>query len=183
MKDFVRKNQRFSLCGLNCGCCPMYVDHYCPGCGGGEGNQACAIARCSLTKGRPEYCFLCSEFPCQRYDQIDRVDSFVLHRNQLKDIQKAIRIGILAYNREQEEKIDILNDWLQKYNDGRKKTFYLTAVNLLSLDDLKAIQRQVTLLGELSDKTLSVRATFLSDMIKERANEQGLNLRLNKKPR
>ena len=48
MKGFTREDKRFSLCGLNCGLCPMQIGGYCPGCGGGEGNQSCAIARCSL---------------------------------------------------------------------------------------------------------------------------------------
>ena len=48
MKGFKRNNQLLSLCGLNCGLCPMHIDGYCPGCGGGAGNQSCRIARCSL---------------------------------------------------------------------------------------------------------------------------------------
>ena len=51
MKGFVRENQLLSLCGLNCGLCPMKLDGYCPGCGGGDGNQSCAIARCSIKRG------------------------------------------------------------------------------------------------------------------------------------
>ena len=39
MKDFIRDDDLFSLCGLNCGLCTMHIDGYCPGCGGGEGNQ------------------------------------------------------------------------------------------------------------------------------------------------
>jgi hypothetical protein len=37
MKDFKRLYPLFSLCGLNCGLCPMHLDNYCPGCGGGAG--------------------------------------------------------------------------------------------------------------------------------------------------
>lgn len=33
MKGFYRDNQLFSLCGLKCGLCPMYLNKYCPGCG------------------------------------------------------------------------------------------------------------------------------------------------------
>ena len=64
MKGFKRQNQLFSLCGLNCGLCPMFLNKNCPGCGGGEGNQACKIARCSIEHGGVEYCFQCSEYPC-----------------------------------------------------------------------------------------------------------------------
>ena len=34
MKDFKREDLSFSLCGLNCGLCPMNLNQYCPGCGG-----------------------------------------------------------------------------------------------------------------------------------------------------
>ena len=40
MKGFNRENQSFSLCGLNCGLCPMHLNKYCPGCGGGSGEGA-----------------------------------------------------------------------------------------------------------------------------------------------
>jgi len=29
----------------------MHIGGYCPGCGGGEGNQSCKIARCGMEKG------------------------------------------------------------------------------------------------------------------------------------
>ena len=51
MKGFTREETRFSLCGLNCCLCSMYLGGYCPGCGGGAGNQSCAFARCSLQHG------------------------------------------------------------------------------------------------------------------------------------
>ena len=34
MKGFTREETRFSLCGLNCALCSMYLGGYCPGCGG-----------------------------------------------------------------------------------------------------------------------------------------------------
>ena len=33
MKGFERENQLFSLCGLNCGLCPMFLGNHCGGCG------------------------------------------------------------------------------------------------------------------------------------------------------
>ena len=66
MKDFTREYTECSLCGLNCLLCPMQVGGYCPGCGGGPGNQSCAIARCSLDKGGYAFCSDCSAYPCAR---------------------------------------------------------------------------------------------------------------------
>ena len=108
MKDFTRSDLLFSLCGLNCGLCPMHLDGHCPGCGGGEGNQSCKIARCSLQHEKPEYCSQCQEFSCEKYEIIDAFDSFVTHQNQKKDLEKQQEIGVEAYRAEQEEKIRIL---------------------------------------------------------------------------
>ena len=47
MKGFKRENKApLSLCGLNCGLCTMYLGKYCPGCGGGEGNQQYSTPGC-----------------------------------------------------------------------------------------------------------------------------------------
>lgn len=88
MKGFERNDRWFSLCGLNCALCPMYLGKYCPGCGQGEGNQSCAIARCSLEHDKVEYCFLCKEYPCSKYQNIDEADSFITHQNQKKILRK-----------------------------------------------------------------------------------------------
>lgn len=91
MKGFHRDNQLFSLCGLNCGLCPMHLNKYCPGCGGGEGNQSCKIAKCSLEHDGVEYCFRCREYPCEKYEHIDEFDSFITHSNRKADLKKSKR--------------------------------------------------------------------------------------------
>lgn len=35
----------------------MQIGDYCPGCDGGEGNQSCFIARCSMQRGEIAFCF------------------------------------------------------------------------------------------------------------------------------
>ena len=110
MKGFIRENQMFSLCGLNCGLCPMFIGKYCGGCG--NGNQSCKIARCSLEHGAPEYCYECECYPCEKYEHVDEFDSFITHRRQKADLEKAKRTGIATYNAEQSEKVQILQDLL-----------------------------------------------------------------------
>jgi hypothetical protein len=133
MKGFVRKNLLFSLCGLNCGLCPMKLGGHCPGCGGGEGNQSCAIAKCSIKHDCVEYCFLCGEFPCNKYENIDAYDSFITHQRQMEDLNRAKTIGIETYTKEQIRKREILDRFLAECNDGRKKTFYLCCGEPLAL--------------------------------------------------
>lgn len=142
MKGFERKNRYFSLCGLNCALCPMYVGGYCPSCGGGAGNQSCRIAKCSIEQGGIEFCFECKKYPCEHYGEEDVVDSFITYRNRRADAERAKK-DIRSYIREQEEKEKILLWLLSECNDGRRKTLFCTAVNLLSLHQLESyIQNQ-----------------------------------------
>ncbi len=123
MKGFIRSEPLFSLCGLNCGLCVMHIGGYCPGCGGGEGNQSCSIAKCSMQHGNVQYCFECKEYPCEKYEAMDEYDSFVPHRSRQKDFKKAQEMGIKAYMDELHQKMDILKQLLEQYNDGRRKSF------------------------------------------------------------
>lgn len=62
-----------------------------------------------------------SDFPCEKYEDIDTFDSFVTHQNREKDLEKQQKIGVETYRAEQEEKIRILAFLLENYNDGRKR--------------------------------------------------------------
>ena len=181
MKDFERSNQFLSLCGLNCGLCPMLISKNCPGCGGGKGNQSCKIARCSMEHGRIEYCFQCGDYPCEKYSHMDAFDSFITHRNQKTDLEKASRIGIEKYNEEQKEKMQILAHLLSEYNDGRKKTLFCAAVNLLALSDLRELLSRLESYDESVGCTIKERSAFASKLMKETASQRGIELALRKK--
>lgn len=182
MKDFNRANLSFSLCGLNCELCSMHLDGYCPGCGGGAGNQSCAIAKCSLQHNKVEFCFLCTEYPCHRYGGIEEYDSFITHQRQLKDTIKAREMGIELYCEEQRKKSEILKMLLSDYNDGRRKTFYCIAVNLLQLQDLENVMKQVEDTS-FDNLTIKEKAEIIVSLFQEIAIRQNIILRLRKKPK
>ena len=50
-------------------------------------------------------------------------------------------MGVERYNMEQMEKARQLETLLENYNDGRKKTLFCQAVNLLSLQDIKDVMK------------------------------------------
>lgn len=181
MKGFIRSDLLFSLCGLNCGLCTMHVDGLCPGCGGGEGNQSCKIARCSLQHGKPEYCSRCPEFPCEKYERIDEFDSFITHCNRKKDLKKRDEIGTEEYQQEQKAKIEILGRLLQNFNDGRKKSFFCLAVNLLELEDLQMVMRQVNQEEKIRELSIKERAAYVKNLLESRADERHIVLKLRKK--
>ncbi len=181
MKGFNRPDQLFSLCGLNCGLCPMFLGKYCPGCGGGEGNQSCKIARCSMEHGGVQYCFQCSEYPCDKYEHIDDFDSFMTHRRRKADLEKARRIGMAAYDAEQAEKAKILDILLSGYNDGRKKTLFCVAVNLLELQELQEALEQIENKADLEMLTLKEKSAFAAEVIQNTASNKNIILKIRKK--
>ena len=180
-----RKYPQFSACGLNCGLCPRYHtsgNSKCPGCAG-DGfltkHPKCGVLSCSQHK-EIEYCYQCGEFPCKKYDGADQTDSFISHLNQLKDLEKAKNIGINTYSKELNEKISILETLLANYDDGRRKSFFCVAINLLELQDAeKAIERIE--FEARPEQSIKERATIAVRLIQTIADEQGVSLKLRKK--
>ncbi len=179
MKGFKRDDPLISLCGLNCGLCTMYIGGYCPGCGGGDGNQSCAIARCSVER-KVAFCSACADYPCDKYDGIDDYDSFISTRNRKSNLDKVERIGPAAYRAGLDEKMAILQVLLADYNDGRHKSPFCTAVNLLDLDALRAIM--ATLPNEMRDRmTPKEKAKLAETKFQAAADRQGISLNMRKK--
>lgn len=179
MKGFVRNNLLLSLCGLNCGLCTMHLGGYCPGCGGGEGNQSCKIARCSLEHGSPAYCSSCESYPCEKYQRYDQFDSFITHRRRDADLKRVGEIGEEAYCAEQREKIEILTFLLDGFNDGRRKSFFAAAVNLLELPELRETVRQLA--QEPDDLPVKEKSARAVSLLRQAAEARGVILTLRKK--
>lgn len=179
-KVFKREDLLFSLCGLNCSLCPMFVTKRCKGCiEGSMCYNICDIAPCSIEHGGVDYCFECDEYPCEKYDGVDQHDSIMLHKNQLTDIEKAKTIGIERYNQEQTKKVEILHKLLEDYNYGNdREVFFCTAVNILPLDDL------TTIISDLDENTnemsLEEKYNYVKDKLFECANNRDVKIELRK---
>lgn len=183
MKVIKRSYPMLSACGLNCGLCPRFHTEgssKCPGCCG-EGffgkRPSCGVISCSHKK-EIEYCFECEEYPCKKLIGTECVDSFITHRNMRKDFEKAKKIGIKVYQNELNQKIELLELLLEKYNDGRKKSFYCIAVNLLELSDSQEVIAQ---LEKLNDIELKEKAKIATELFQSLASRRGIELVLNKK--
>ena len=180
MKNFHRTHTAFSLCGLNCALCPMKLGGHCPGCGGGEGNQSCAIARCSLEHGGVAWCCQCPEYPCRHYVQ-PCADSFISHRNQLEDMARFQAMGQEAYLSQLAAREQILKTLLAHYNDGRRKTLFCNAANLLPLEALKEVLAQLPPPAPNAQAPDKAEAALAASLLKARADALGISLKLQKK--
>ena len=184
MEHKTREYPQFAACGLNCGLCPRYYTEgpsRCPGCAG-EGfsdvHPTCGILSCCQRKNI-EYCFLCDEFPCEKYDRWGDADSFITHRNYLSDMEKAKRIGMDNYKAELNEKIAILERLLSDYNDSRRKGYFCLAINLLELQDIKSVMAQLDR-KDFSGAAVKEKAIAAVKLFDEVALQKGIILKLRK---
>ena len=127
-----------------------------------------------------EYCFQCNEYPCEKFEKIDKFDSFISHRNQKSDLEKVRQIGIEAYNAEQAEKAEILGILLAGYNDGRKKTLFCAAVNLLQIHELREVLGKIENKSDLETLTLKEKSTFVAGLLQASAAMKNIDLKLRK---
>ena len=134
-----------------------------------------------MEHGGVEYCFQCSQYPCEKYDHIDDFDSFITTRRQKVDLEKARQLGIEAYNTEQIEKARILDVLLSGYNDGRKKTLFCLAVNLLELQELQAVLREIECRSDMETLTLKEKSAFVARLLQDAASHREIDLKLHKK--
>jgi len=94
-------------------------------------------------------------------------------------MEKAKKSGIDAYKNELNEKVEILRNLLQNYDDGRRKGFYCLAVNLFDLQDLKVIMNRIE--AEVS-KELEIKdkAKTCVKIFEETAELMNISLKLRK---
>ena len=91
-------------------------------------------------------------------------------------------MGLEAYHAELAEKANILFELLRDYNDGRRKTLFCAAVNLLRLEDLRAVMAQLSQDADVS-RTLKEKAAQAAALLQAAADAQGVSLKLRKKPK
>ncbi len=128
-----------------------------------------------------EYCFECGDFPCEKYRDAGKYDSFITHRRQLDDLALAEKVGIESYNAIQREKVGILQRLLSEYNDGRKKTLYCLAVNLMELPDLQRAMARISAQDTVDTMPQKDRARLAAGILQQIADEKNLLLKLKRK--
>lgn len=80
-------------------------------------------------------------------------------------------IGVKAYQAEQRENVTILNELLEDYNDGRKKTLFCLAVNLLELDDLRRVMERIK--EKKTGLSVKEKAVHMAGLLQEVSDRRG----------
>lgn len=183
----MRKNPEVGCCGINCSLCPKYYTDgktKCNGCCGKDfwnRLRICSFIPCCDTK-KIEFCIECEEFPCAKIDNFTKRDSFVSHKNTISNLELIGEIGLESYLQQLKGREKILKMLLEKYNNGRLKSFYTLAVELLPLIDLERaldeIDRHIKVDSDLSIKE---RSKHMKEILSNIAQEHFIELRLRKK--
>ena len=95
-------------------------------------------------------------------------------------MDKARTVGMEAYAAELDEKIAILEMLLNTYDDGRCKSFFCTAVNLLVLEDINAVIHELEV-STHSDIQRKDAAAMARRLFEEMAMKRDISLKLRKK--
>jgi len=67
----------------------------------------------------------------------DSADSFVTHRNTITNLKSIKKNGYDAFIKQQKMRIQLLEELIEKYDDGKSKSFYCLSAALLPIDELK----------------------------------------------
>jgi hypothetical protein len=186
----VKAYPTIGACGLDCGLCPRYYtvgSSRCPGCCGTDffnKHPSCVFITCCVKKRGLEVCAECDEFPCSRFDfwKEDEVyDSFLTYRNLMSNLSFIKEHGVKEFAKQQEKRIELLETMLERFDEGRSKSFYCIAATLLPIEDLRRlIDRANETIKKESVEDLKGKARLFRETIEEFAAAKGISLKLRK---
>jgi hypothetical protein len=135
----LKKYPTIGVCGLDCGLCPRYYTvgpSRCPGCAGPDffnKHPSCSFITCCVKKKNLEVCAECSDFPCSKfksdeeYRQMNESSSYPSCKKILPNLYFIKEHGIKKFIEQQNKRIHLLETMINKFNDGRSRSFFCRA--------------------------------------------------------
>lgn len=187
MTDTIKKHSTIGCCGIDCGLCPRFHTQgisACPGCGGidfKEKHPSCGFLSCCAINRGHEACSECEEYPCKRFDPEKIVyDSFVTHKRIFANLDLIKSKGIDEFILMQELRMNILSDFISRFDDGRSKSYFCLSCALLPLGELQELHRFIHN-RQITGLTLKEQNRILRDNLQNLADRNCIELKLNKK--
>ena len=191
-----KNHPTIGCCGIDCGLCPRYYTKgatQCPGCLAPTFidiiGQTCSIITCCKKNHGHEACGECTEFPCTKFDTQwfgeNAYDSFVTHKKAIPNNQYIKKQGLTSFLNQQQKRIQILEELLKYYNDGRSKNFYCLTTALLPISDLEktiATIKNEIIKQKISKDDKKNLAKLVRTKLKQIAQKNQIELKLNKPP-
>ncbi len=181
----LKNHETIGCCGIDCGLCPRFYtqgNSACPGCGGlnfWDKHPSCGVLSCCAIKKGFEVCSQCPEYPCQRFDppKISK-DSFVTHKRIFNNLDSIKVNGLEYFLVNQKDRMEILADLLNHFDEGRSKSFYCIGCALLPIDKLQ----EIVVFGHQLDAGIDQKEKCkrVRELILKQADSLSIDLRLDK---
>jgi hypothetical protein len=146
----MKKYPTIAPCGLECGFCPKYYTagpSRCPGCAGPDfasKHPSCSFITCCVKKRNLEVCSECPDFPCKKFKSADEYltakdsPSYPPYRMVMSNLLLIKKNGVAKFVEQQKVRMKFLKIMIDKYDDGRSKSYYCRTAALLGPDMLKS---------------------------------------------
>ena len=137
-----------------------------------------------MKKKKIEVCGVCSEFPCSKFKDTGKYDSFLTYKKVMPNLSFIKEHSVEKFIEQQKQRMELLETMLKYFNDGRSKSFYCIAATLLSIKDMEtalAKTRQKIKQDKIELDDIKTRSKILKGFLNEFANKQGIELKLRKK--
>jgi hypothetical protein len=174
------------VCGLSCRLCPNYViktKSRCLGCKTKWRLGApCPILHCAFKKG-VEFCGDCKESEnCEKWkkhrEMGKKCDSFKCYQKLEDDILFIKKHGLAKFRETQKVREKLLRKMLNKFNEGRSKSYYCLVATVLEVKELeKALDEATSKSKELNIKE---KAKLLHSILDEIGQKKNYYLKLKK---
>lgn len=186
----MKKYPIVGACGLDCGLCPRYYTEgtsRCNGCGSPTSYPSCSIFRCCVRTNGFETCAECMDFPCSRFkDAWEEYDSFLTHKRMRPNLNYIQENDVENHVHKLEKRMELFEEMLRGFNEGRSKSFYCVAATLLPVESLTgsidSAKKKVGILG-IGEEDIKSKARILKESIHNVAAKEGIDLRLRKRPK
>ncbi|MFX0075579.1 MAG: DUF3795 domain-containing protein [Candidatus Hermodarchaeota archaeon] len=97
-------------CGIYCKRCPGVQAYDCKGCRSQRGQilkfPVCKTYQCVTEKGH-EFCYECSDFPCEKLQTIVNFEIFLPHNSKIYNLLMIQKLGLSKWDEICEEKSDL----------------------------------------------------------------------------
>lgn len=186
----IKQYPTIGCCGLDCGLCPRYYtvgSSRCPGCCGPDFWQkhpGSPILTCCVKRKGLEFCSDCSEFPCSKFKDVDKYDSFLTHQKMVSNLNFIKKYGIKKFIDQQNKRIKLLETMINNFNDGRSRSFYCIATTLLPMLSLERAlddANQKIKKDKIGMEDIKTTSKILKGFLNEVADRDGIELKLRKK--
>lgn len=181
------KHPEIGVCGLSCRLCPRYhtgTKSKCDGCKSEARIAAgCPFITCAVKKKEIEFCWDCVDSTAcgkraKHRESGKTHDSFKCYQKLESDISFIQSQGVVAFEKLQKTREQILAVMLNQFNEGRSKSYYCIAATILEIDELKKIIPKAKELSE--GMSIQDKSKVMHSLINSVAKDKNYNLKLRK---